>query len=318
MLRPIAIAAVTLVLGLAGAGSSAAAPPPAGVVKHIVDVPPDTITTVTVTCPKGYFAVFGGLLSGNIIFGGSTGPLLSATPNATKTGYTFRVGNPVTSPTVRITLAVKCVRPGTFKKGTLVVGPKFGLKKKAAVVVPPGGTTETKVTCPAGEAPTGPGFDENPAGAPKSTPRGAAFPHYPTGLGVHLTESMPVPGGWQFAAHNSGTVAAQVDLAVLCMQRHAARRLRGGQRATVDETVVRETRHLLVSGRSLRRSTASCPRGTTALGSGFRFASALDLLATAGPGPGRNGFAWNVENGEPHELPVDLFDLCLRQRTYTG
>ena len=113
------------------------------------------IKTFTVTCPPGLFAA-----GGSVAVPGKNVTLLKSTPTAGGKAWSFTIGSPVTNGADQIVVSVNCYRP-------VLIG--LGLKKKAkfkvktasgpVVTVPPGGTTDTKVKCPAGSAPVAPGDD---------------------------------------------------------------------------------------------------------------------------------------------------------------
>ena len=89
------------------------------------NLPANAITRFTVGCPRGYFAVSGGVSSPGP---GST--LLSVRPVGLR-AYTFRFGNPVTKDSTRVTVLVAC---RTIRRGpVLIVKPV-----KTRLVVRPG------------------------------------------------------------------------------------------------------------------------------------------------------------------------------------
>jgi hypothetical protein len=312
------VAGLGLVLALASAGTAGAATN-TGTVYQTVTVQPDSIQTFTVTCPPGFVAVSGGMVVGKLLVTGGAGPLLGVTRSAAGNAFTFRVGVPVTQSAQTITVSVRCIRKGfkiplkalTLKVGKVVTG--------APIFVAPGQTKNKKLKCPTGQAPTGAGFDAQPADGPRSAEalRGTALPHYPTGAAAHLTTSMPVNGGWEFTLHNSGTRPVAVVLEVDCLQRTYVGRLPDRRLAGRYETIFRQTSHNDVGGHSETTINARCTRGTP-LGSGFAFSPALDLIPVTGPGRGRNQFVFDILNGEMRPVPIIEYELCREESSYTG
>jgi hypothetical protein len=315
--RAAILAAVGLVLGFASLPVARAAPPNTGTIYHSVTVQPDSIQTVTVTCPPGYFAVTGGMVVGKLLFTGGAGPLLGVTRSAPN-AFTFRVGVPVTGAAQTIKLSVRCIRKG-FKIPVKALNLKIGKATNGPVLVSPGSTTNGKVKCPAGQAPTGAGFDEQPADRPRraETPRGGTLLHYPTGAAAHLTRSMPVNGGWEFTFHNSGNRPVDAVMEVDCVQSTYIGRLPDHRIAGRYETVFRQTSHNDLGGHSETTINARCTRGAP-LGSGFAFSPALDLIPVTGPGRGRNQFVFDVLNGEMRLVPFVEYELCRDERSYIG
>ena len=76
------------------------------------NLPANAITRFTVGCPRGYFAVSGGVSSP---YPGST--LLSVRPVGLR-AYTFRFGNPVTKDSTRVTVLVAC---RTIRRGPVLI-----------------------------------------------------------------------------------------------------------------------------------------------------------------------------------------------------
>src|SRR2546422_11751907 len=71
---------------------------------HIADLPSNAVTGFNVTCPPGYVAVSGGILTAAP--GGTTLSIRSIGVRA----YAFRVRNPGTNPHQRVTAAGACRR----------------------------------------------------------------------------------------------------------------------------------------------------------------------------------------------------------------
>jgi hypothetical protein len=317
MARQAAIVAVLgLMLALASAGTAGAVTN-TGTVYHSVTVQPDSIQTITVSCPPGFIAVSGGMVVGKLLFTGGAGPLLSVTRSAAGNGFTFRVGVPVTQSAQTIKLSVRCIRKG-FKIPLKALNLKIGKTTSGALVVTPGATTNKKLMCPTGQAPTGAGFDAQPADGPRraETVRGGTLAHYPTGAAAHLTTSMPVNGGWQFTLHNSGTRPVAFVLEVDCLQRTYVGHL-GGRVAGRYETIFRQFSHNDLGGHSETTINARCARGAP-LGSGFAFSPTLDLIPVTGPGRGRNQFIFDLLNGEMRLVPIMEYVLCRDERSYVG
>src|SRR2546429_7522023 len=157
------VAALGLMPALASAGPAGAVTN-TGTVYQSVTVQPDSIKTFTVTCPPGFVAVTGGMVVGKLLFTGGAGPLLGVT--RTGNAFTFRVGVPVTQSAQTITLSVRCIRKG-FKIPLKALTLKVGKATGGAIVVTPGATTNKKLKCPTGQAPTGSGFDVQPADGPR-------------------------------------------------------------------------------------------------------------------------------------------------------
>jgi hypothetical protein len=310
------VAVLGLMLALASAGPSAAVTN-TGTVYHSVTVQPDSIVSVTVTCPPGFFAVTGGMVVGKLLFTGGAGPLLSVTRNAAATAFTFRVGVPVTQYAQTLKLSVRCIRKGfkiPLKKLSLKV-PNVGA---GGIVIPPGATTKKKLQCPAGAAPTGAGYDVQPADQPpKFAPRGVATQHYPLGLSTRLTQSMPVRDGWQFTWHDYGTRPGLLRMEVECLQRSYRARLPDHRLAGRYETIVRQTTHNNIGGRSDTVIHARCPQGEP-LGSGFSFDAGFDMILITGAGQGPDQFVFEALNGEMRKVPLMEYELCRFERSYVG
>ncbi len=162
-------AAIVAVLGLMPAlatAGTAGAVTNTGTVYQSVTVQPDSIKTFTVTCPPGFVAVTGGMVVGKLLFTGGAGPLLGVTRTAAGNAFTFRVGVPVTQSAQTITLSVRCIRKG-FKIPLKALTLKVGKATGGAISVTPGATTNKNLKCPTGQAPTGAGFDVQPADGPR-------------------------------------------------------------------------------------------------------------------------------------------------------
>jgi hypothetical protein len=315
--KAVIVVVLGLALALASAGAAGAVTN-TGTVYHSVTVQPDSIQTITVSCPPGFIAVSGGMVVGKLLFTGGAGPLLSVTRSAAGNGFTFRVGVPVTQSAQTIKLSVRCIRKG-FKIPLKALNLKIGKTTSGALVVTPGATTNKKLQCPTGQAPTGAGFDAQPADGPRraETVRGGTLPHYPTGASARLTRSMPVNGGWEFTLHNSGTRPVAVVLEVDCLQRTYVGRLPDHRLAGRYETIFRQTSHNDIAGRSETTIHARCTRGTP-LGSGFAFSPTLDMIPVTGPGRGRNQFVFDILNGEMRPVPLTEYELCREERSYIG
>jgi hypothetical protein len=215
------------------------------------------------------------MVVGKLLFTGGAGPLLGVTRNAAGTAFTFRVGVPVTQSAQTIRVSVRCIRKG-FKIPLKALVLKVGKVTAGGLIVNPGLTKNKKLKCPTGQAPTGAGFDAQPADGPRSaeTLRGGLPPHYPTGAGARLTTSMPINGGWEFTVHNSGTRPVAFVLEVDCLQRTYVGRLPDRRLAGRYETIFRQFSHNDLGGHSETTINARCTRGQP-LGSGFAFSPTL-------------------------------------------
>src|SRR5947208_15633975 len=129
-------ALIIAALGLALAGAETAhAVTNTGTVYHSVTVQPNTVQSITVTCPAGFIAVTGGMVVGKLLFTGGAGPLLSVTRTAAGNAFTFRVGVPATGAAQTLTLSVRCVRIG-FKVPGAALKLKAGKGTKAVSLTP--------------------------------------------------------------------------------------------------------------------------------------------------------------------------------------
>jgi hypothetical protein len=279
------------------------APAPAGAQKivvsppvlHTADIPSNSIVTFTVTCPPGYFAMGGGVVSPAP--GVTT---LSITPVGAR-AFRFRFGNPVTNPAGRVTVSVTCRKIG-FVPG-LKIKPAWltGTVKSKPVIVPPGQTKKLNLKCPPGEAPSGYGYDES-SSAPKYA--GAKVPSPIETLDI--VRAMPVPGAWSFSLENTWRDSPKsAVLYARCVSRTVQL---GGRKEHVQ--VARMTFHERAKSGENRYS-ARCQKTFTPLGTGFSLPG-KHAAEVVGTGILKTVALWFVDGFKEPFPKLDVYLLCGR------
>jgi hypothetical protein len=305
------------VLALAGGAEAAAAQGPAtATVYHTVHVKSNSIVSVKVTCPPGYFAVFGGLSTGRLIVAGRTGLLLSALSFGR--GFTFRLGNPVTSPDQFVVLAVRCVRKGAVKPPRNVRALQLKvLKRIGSVVVPPGRAAVVKAACPAGSDLSGIGYDERPAGG-----RAVAAGFVPPHQAVHVFAEVPLVDKHEeaIAAENgfvnaSNGLPERVSTQAICIKRSVQGRRRGHAFALRYQTFGLEEA-VGVPSNSQLNTTLNCLAHSSYVAAGFDMPEGV--IARAGPAQRRRPWAtFGFYN--PLDTTQSGFSIVLcAEAAYTG
>jgi hypothetical protein len=246
-----------------------------GTLYHSVDVAPNSIKTLTVTCPPGWFA-----MSGTVSTADGSTPLKSVPAGARS--WTFSLGLPVTATrTAHVTVLVICSKPKPVLiglAGKAKVAIKLKSVKSKPVVIPPGGTEDTKLKCPAGSAPTGSGLEVAPvgSGAWSAPVRAADVPS--NGQVARETTDMPVRGGFRFEVHNPAAGEQTVTHSGRCLARRASyRRKRRKRRRRAKTRIVRLTfKDGAAPGSNLFQHSA--PDGQIPVGTGYQYADDKDMI----------------------------------------
>ncbi len=307
--RIVALVLVAAALPIAQAAAQTKGPTvvlTGGLLYHTEDVRPNSIRTFTVTCPPGYVAMSGTATDAD----GST--QLKSVPGGARS-WSFSFGQPVTATkTAHVIVLVVCSKPRPFLPG---VGGKVKVKiklkkvKSGAVLIPPGDTETTKLKCPGGAAPTGPGESVTPPGAEPKSVHARAAAVLSNGLVARQTRDLPVRGGFRFTARNPATVAQTVRHYGRCLYRKASYRHRHGRKHRAHTTVLRVVFHETAQpGSNLFQR--SCPRHSFPLGAGYEYGSDEDMIVF-GHAVGRpRRVLTPLINGEHFPNPFDLALLC--------
>jgi hypothetical protein len=254
---------------------------------HTADLPSNAITSFNVTCPPGYIAVSGGV---SAAAPGVT--TLAIRPLGLRT-YAFRFGNPVTNPHQRVTAAVACRRIRTHS-GT---GPYLKLKtlKLKAFQVKPSTQRAALVGCPASTVPAGTGFDLDPA-------RAKAVGRF-SGTTLSVRRQTQTLHGVAFRIQNAGprTRAASLYVGCLTVVRPPA--------APSERLLVRIVTYTTPIEPGSKVVKHRCPRGWTALATGFALPTSLAMDGSAAI---RAGGKWSVANRGDGTALADLELLCGR------
>ena len=293
--RMLAVAAASLVFAVA-AGTAQAAGPASATIFHKVHLKSNTVVTETVTCPRGYVAVAGGVSSGKLMLTGPSGFLLSSR-SAGGPVWKFRLGNPVTSPDTDITLSVRCLRIGAKK-----IKPKKRVKVKTVsqtVTVPPGQVQGAQLTCPPGNDLTSPGFDDMPSSGNKRVI--AATAAFPANFGVRpfLIDIKTEPRwatGEVMVFDNPASMPVVVRAQAVCANIHTFL-----QKGSAD----------VPPGKDVKATTARCKHGV-ALGGAALADDHVKWTVGASRARGRKlaSLVYDFFNSAPMPLPVQIEQLC--------
>jgi hypothetical protein len=254
---------------------------------HSANLPSNAITIFNVTCPPGYVAVSAGV--SNAAPGITT---LSIRPVGLRT-YAFRFGNPVTNQRQRVTVAVACRRI-RVRRGTT---PYLKLKplKLRPFQVKPESQKTASLTCPSGTVPAGAGFDLDPA-------RSKALGRF-SGTTLSIRHQTVTLHGAAVILRNSGARARPVALYATCL---TVVRQQGASSERLLVKIFTETRPIRPGSQVVKRS---CPRGWTALSTGFAVPSRIAMDGSAALG--RVG-KWSLTNRADSPAVADLQLVCGR------
>lgn len=257
-------------------------------VYHSADLPSNTITTFTVTCPPGHMAVSAGISNPAP---GVT--LLSIRPVGLR-AYTFRFGNPVTNPDQQVTAVVACRTIGLSAKA------RFQLKLKPLqlkVKLPPGKLTAADLLCPPNMTPAGWGEDIAPVQSEQS--------YIPVGTAqLSVRKASMDLRGFSFSVRNSGRKTQSVVLYGSCItvvRAASATALRLHVKITTFRTLLHP------GGQKLSRG---CPSGWVSLAAGYALRSPVTTIdgAAAIGAAGR----WWVTSDSVGSTEADLQLGCAR------
>jgi hypothetical protein len=247
------------------------------------NLPANAITRFTVGCPRGYFAVSGGVSSPGP---GST--LLSVRPVGLR-AYTFRFGNPVTKDSTRVTVLVAC---RTIRRGpVLIVKPV-----KTRLVVRPGQIKSGALACPANTTPAGSAIDLDPG-------RSRSIDSF-AGVALSVRTSTATLRAFQFRIANAGARAQEVVVQGTCATVLFAS---AAERASLNTRISTYTDAISPGRHRLRHR---CLGGWTALGTGYSLGSGAVRIegAAAFAADGR----WWVRNTSSAPLRAELQLVCGR------
>jgi hypothetical protein len=254
---------------------------------HTADLPSNAITGLNVACPQGYVAVSGGV--SNAAPGVTT---LSIRPLGVRT-YAFRFGNPVTNPHQRVTVAVSCrrirVRTGT--------SPYLKLKslKLRPFTVKPASEKAASLRCPPGTVPAGAGFELDPA-------RAKALERF-SGTTLSIRRQTQTLHGVAFILRNRGSQARPVALYVTCL---TVVRRPGASSERLIVKIVTDTTPVHPGTEAVKHA---CPRGWTALATGFAIPSSIAMDGSAAIG---RAAKWSLTNRADSTALADLQLVCGR------
>ena len=308
-----------VLLALAGSVAQAGAAPPAtGTVFHTVDLKSNSIISVTVTCPAGYVAVSGGLSVGNLMVTGPSGPVLSSVPSG-PAAWTFRLGNPVTSPDQTVVLAVRCVRRGAFKLTVVPAGSARALVLRRttvskSVTIAPGQQAPVKLSCPSGSDLTGIGYDERAAAggkAVRATTAVSILPIHPFAEAV-ITNKADWAVGTDVdfdypASPTSAAVPARATVQATCVRTKYEFRVGAHLYSLRFHTFDRQGGRAVPPGSQVS-SVLRCPHGSEYVGTDFLTTPAVRVLA--GPERDGRGAAFTFFNPSSLEATAAPSSLC--------
>jgi hypothetical protein len=254
---------------------------------HTADLPSSAITGFNVTCLPGYVAVSGGVSSAAP--GATT---LSIRTLGVRT-YAFRFGNPATNPHQRVTVAVSCrrirVRAGT--------SPYLKVKpvKLRPVTVKPASQKAASLRCPPGTVPAGSGFELNPA-------RSKAVARF-SGTTLSIRRQTETLHGVSFILRNSGSQARAVGLYATCL---TVVRPPGASSERLLVKILTDTTPVHPGTQAVKHA---CPRGWTALATGFALPGSIAMDGSAAIG---RAAKWSLTNRAASTALADLQLLCGR------
>jgi hypothetical protein len=254
---------------------------------HTAGLPSNAITSFSLGCPPGYVAVSGGVSTA-----ASGVTTLSIRPLGLRS-YAFRFGNPVTNPHQRVTVAVAC-RKIRARAGT---SPYLKLKplKLKPFQVKPSSQKAAALGCPSGMVPAGTGFELDPV-------RSKALGRF-AGTTLSVRRQTQTLHGAAFIVRNSGRRAHPVAFYVTCL---TVVRPPGAANERLIVKIATEATPIHPGSQVVKHS---CPRGWTALSTGFAVPTsvAVDGAAAIG-GAGK----WSVTNRGDGTAIADLQLLCGR------
>ena len=280
---------IALIAGAALVAAPSASPQivVAQTVFHRADLPSNAITGLNVTCPPGYVAVSGG--NSTAAPGVTT---LSIRPVGLRT-YAFRFGNPATNPRQHVTVAVACRRV-RVRRGTSPFLKLTPLKLRS-VQVQPASQKAASLGCPSGTVPVGTGFDLDPA-------RGKALGRF-SGTALSIRQQTQTLHGVAFTLRNTGSRARPVALYGTCL---TVVRPPGAASERLLLKILTETTPIHPGAQVVKHS---CPRGWTALATGFAVRSSLSVDGSAAVG---GVGKWSLTNSADSAALADLQLLCGR------
>jgi hypothetical protein len=281
---------VIALIGLAALVAAPSATPQiivAQTVFHNAGLPSNAITSSNVTCPQGYVAVSAGV---STAAPGVT--TLSIRPLGLRT-YAFRFGNPATNPHQRVTVAVSCRRI-RVRRGT---SPYLKLKplKLKSFQVKPESQKAASLSCPSGTVPAGTGFDLDPA-------RSKVLGRF-SGTALSIRRQTQTLHGVALTVRNSGSRARAVALYATCL---TVIRPPGASSGRLLVRIVTDTAPIHPGSQAVKHS---CPRGWTALATGFALPGSIAIDGSAAIG--RAG-KWSLTNRGDSSALSDLQLLCGR------
>lgn len=256
-------------------------------VYHSASLPSDSITTFTVTCPPGYFAVSAGVSTA------APGVTTLSIRPASARAFVFRFGNPSTNPHRTVTVAVACrkVKAASGKPRLKLVR----LKTKP-VVVPVEGQKQVVIQCPKGTIPAGGGVDLAP-------PKGKAL----AGFGGSPLELRSQSSGLKRFGFDLRNTDSKPHAAVLYGNCVTLVRPAGSGPGRLQVKVTTETAPVQPGSHTVKRS---CSPGWVALATGYTL-TGPKLTLGASAAVGRAG-KWTIENDGTGQGFAKLQLTCAR------
>lgn len=280
---------IALIVAAALVAASSASPQVvvAQTVFHTAAVRPNAVTTFNVTCPRGYVAVSGGV---STAAPGVT--TLSIRPIGLRM-YAFRFGNPAANPSQHVTVAVACRRIRVRRGMSPFL--KLTSLKLRPVQVKPASQKAAFLKCPSGTVPAGTGFDLD-LGRSKALGRFS-------GTSLSIRRQTQTLKGVAFTLRNSGSRARPVALYGTCL---TVVRPPGAASERLLLKIITDTTPIHPGAQVV---THSCPRGWTALATGFALPTSLAMEGSAAvAGVGK----WSLTNSADSAALADLQLLCGR------
>lgn len=275
-------AGIALVAASARAGTGAQAVlAPTVFATH--ELPSNAITGFTVTCPPGYVAV-----SAGVTRPGPGSTLLSVKPAGPR-AFVFRFGNPVTSDATRVTVALACRK--------LSGGPVFRLTLvKNRFFVRPGSQKSVTITCPPKTTPAGSGYDLDP-GRAKSV-EGFGGPVLSVRTATASLRAL------QFRVASAAQRTRAVTVYGNCLTVLLAPSVARAQLTTKISTYT----NVIAPGE--HQFKHDCPRGWSALGTGYALGSGSARVD--GAAAVTTGGRWSVRNTGTAPLQARLQVICAK------
>lgn len=240
------------------------------------EVPSNTVTSFTVSCPAGYTAVSAGVTSP------AAGTTVLAIAPVGLSAYRFRIANPATNDDQRITVVAACRKIGTNPSSFVL---RLKSLKRKVIVVRPNKTATATLPCPRG-----------------TTPANGGFAFGSTALSVRRETSTLSSASYSFA--NSGTRARRATVYGACLT------LFRTADAPFEQLHVQVTTFRVPLRTGEQTFARSCRKGWFSLDVGYALRARSTKLDGAAPAP--NGGRWKLTNPTDAAVLADVQVACGR------